>query len=774
MAVIYSKNHSFLVRVFSFFIFLFIAILFPRASHAAIGSIHGIVMSEGKPLPGATVRIAELNRITRTDAKGEFEFAKIPNGTYKVFASIIGYASGMSIVQVSDTSATMTFNLRTSAIEAEEVIVSASPYAGTSGDQYQSAESKSSQDLHESAGSSFAEKISDLPGVTVRYMGSAATRPILRGLSENEVLVLENGLRTGDVATFDPAHATPIEAESISQIDVVRGPASIMFGPNTIGGLVNVITNTIPVASENPFSGTISLSGNSVSDEYTGFFNGVYSNGGHALSISGGGLHSQDIKIPEGTYIDPASGAPFNLSRMPQTFNHTQEIGAGYSYQGDFGMIGIGAKDYEMNYGIPGVPPNSDWADVPPSTSRITLSKKSLEFRSLFVVGSKLLKQIRLNANYTDYLHSEFPTSQDSSGVHDELANSHHKKEINATLQFQHQQFGNFQGTIGLWANVENYVIGGGMPLGPNSTTTGLAGYIFEEYFAGENTKLQVALRYDYNQIHASNSTDSAFIGVDQTRTSNALTGSVGLIQKFSTEITSSLSISRSFRAPTVQELFARGFDAPSNSYFIGDSTLTPETALGIEASLKGNFTNVSFELTPYVNLITNFIYPFLTGDSTIVAGVGTLANRHFAATNARLLGFEASANYQFADYLALRASIDYVDAEDTKANVPLPKIPPMRGLLRLSYQNNIYAALVEWRLASKQDKLGDGDTPTAGYGIVNIGGGVRLFQGSVIHNITLHIDNLFNQLYRDHLSFVKDFLPQPARGARLHYDIIF
>jgi len=746
----------------------------PLLAYSATGNIHGVVKSGDKPVAGATVRILELDRGTRTNASGEFEFSSVPNGAYKIFVRIIGYASATNVVHVNDNTVETSFALRESAIEAEEVIVSASPYAGTSADQYQSAESKSTQELRESPGSSFSEKISDLPGVNVRYMGSAETRPILRGLSENEVLVLENGLRIGDVATFDPAHTTPIEAEEVSRIDIVRGPASVIYGPNAIGGLVNVITNTIPTFSENPFSGTLSLTGNSVSDEYNGFFNGVYSNSGHAFSISGGGLHSQDIHIPTGTYVDPASGVPFNLSRMPQTFNHTQEVGLGYSYQGDFGMIGIGAKDYEMNYGIPGVPTNDNFLVAVPGTSRITVFKKSLEFRSLFAVDGSLIKQIRLNANYVDYLHSEFPTVQDSSGIHDDVANNHHKKEFNATLQFQHQQMGNFQGTVGLWFNTENYVIGGGMPLGPNSVTTGFAAYIFEEYFAGENTRLQAGLRFDNNQIHASNSTDSAFLGFDQTRTSNAVTGSIGLIQKLSREMTGSLSISRSFRAPTVQELFANGFDAPSFSYFQGDSSLTPETAIGLEASLKGNFTNVSFELTPYINLINNFIYPFLTGDSTTVAGIGTLANRHFAATTASLIGFEASANFQLVQYLALRTSVDYVDAEDTKANMPLPRTPPMRGLLRLSYQDNMYAAMFEWRLASAQNKLGDGDTPTAGYGIVNLGAGMRFFQGAIVHNISLHCDNLFNKVYRDNLSFVKDFLPQPARGVRLNYNMTF
>ena len=209
-------------------------------------------------------------------------------GTYRIFVHVIGYASATNTIQVDGPFAETTFALHESAIGIEEVVVSASPYARTADDQYQSAESKSMVELHDSPGSSFAEQISDLPGVTVRGNGSAPSRPILRGLSDNRVLILENGLLTGDISTYDPAHAVPIDALSISKIDVVRGPASILYGPSTIGGLVNVITNTIPTFSTNPFSGRVSLEGNSVSDEYAGYFDGVYSNGGHALGISGG------------------------------------------------------------------------------------------------------------------------------------------------------------------------------------------------------------------------------------------------------------------------------------------------------------------------------------------------------------------------------------------------------------------------------------------------------------------------------------------------------
>ena len=747
------------------------ALLFSAPS-AVAGTIRGIVTGTGGPIAGASVRVLELDRTGRTDASGMFAFDDVRDGHYTVFVRMIGYASASLPAEAGDRSGLLTFRLRESAIEAEEIVVSGSPYPRTADDQYQSAESKSLIELHEGPGSGFAEKIADLPGVAVRYNGSAPARPVLRGLSDNRVLVLENGLRTGDISTYDPAHAVPLETAEISQVDVIRGPATILYGPSTIGGLVNVFTNTIPAASADPVSGNVSLSGNSASDEYAGYMNSVLSVGGHAIGFSAGGLHAQDVRIPSGTYVDPGSGKPFELDRMPQSFDHTQETGLGWSYTGDFGMIGIGGKHTEMNYGIPGVPPNPDWADVPPATSRIALKKNALEVRSLLETGGPLLRRIRLNAAYVDYNHAEFPTAEDSTGISDPQANHFHKQAVNATLQFEHRRLGNFQGVVGLWTDVENLTIDGDMPLGPNSLTTGFAGYVYEEYLAGEETRLQAGLRFDYNRIHTSpsaESSDSVFRTIDVARLSNALTASLGLVGSISPGVTFSLSVARSFRAPTVQELFANGLDAASATYSKGDADLTPETGFGLDASFRARTRDVVVEFSPYLNVINRYIYAFLTGDT-----LQDFPVRQFSATDARLMGFEASVTVQPLEGIALKGSVDYVNAQDTKNDIPLPFTPPLRGFLSLTYRDPRWSGVLEWRLAAAQTRLGDGDTPTAGYGILNCGAGLRLASGGLVHALSIRCENVFNREYRDNLSVIKDFLPQPARSFRFAYDLLF
>ncbi len=734
-------------------------------------SLSGTVKSDGKPLVGATVRLLELDRSERTGANGQFSFSNVPQGSYTLFARAAGYAVASKKVELN-ASATVSFDLKMTSVTLGDVVVTASPTPRFTTDQFQSVDTKSQIDFLNSAGSSWAEKLSDMPGVNIRGNGPAPARPILRGLGDNETLIIENGLRMGDLATFDPAHATPLDALGISQVDVVRGPAAILYGGNTLGGIVNVITNIVPAVSDRGVSGMVNLEANSVSNAYSGFFRNVWSGANSAFSVSAGTLHAGDIAIPAGTYEDPASGASFALKAMPQSDQHSSEAGVGYAYQGAFVSWGFGVKHFEINYGIPGDPPNADFNNVPPSTSRISQQRNTLEFRSLFATSGTMLSQVKFNASYNDYTHSEYPTEQDAGGVSDPQANHFHKRAFNGVLQFQQRRHGDMQGAFGLWANIEDLTIEGDQPLGPNSKTTGLAAYLYEEVRATESTRFMFGARFDYNGIQTrpfAQSTDPNFQTINVARATNAFTASLGAVTNFTPAVTGSINIARSFRAPTVQELFANGLDAASGTYSIGTASLGPETGFGVDASLKGNFSSVSFELSPYVNYINRYIYGFLRGDE-----IDNFPVRVFTATNARLMGFEAALTLQPSDHVALRASSDYVNAQDTQNNVPLPFIPPLRGLLRATYQNDGWTLMAEGRMAASQSRLGDGDTPTAGYTVLNVGLGYRFTQGGVVSNISLHADNLLNTVYRDNLSVIKDFIPQPGRGFRLNYELSY
>ena len=193
-----------------------------------------------------------------------------------------------------------------------------------------------------------------------------------------------------------------------------------------------------------------------------------------------------------------------------------------------------------------------------------------------------------------------------------------------------------------------------------------------------------------------------------------------------------------------------------------------------LAAAIK-TYSGFSFEVSPYLNLITNYLYSYFPGGTDTTKGDPRYSFRRYAQTDARLYGFDLTASLQLMEHWAMTLNGSYVNATAVRdSTTPLPFIPPLKGLLRLNYQDNTYSGMIEWRVAAAQNRLGTGDTPTAGYGVVNLGVGIKLVQGSMVHNISVHCDNLLDQSYRDNLSVIKDFLPQPARGFRLTYDVIF
>jgi iron complex outermembrane receptor protein len=519
-------------------------------------------------------------------------------------------------------------------------------------------------------------------------------------------------------------------------------------------------------------SGLLALDGNTGSEGFSAFSDNVATLGRSALHVGGGGVNSAATRIPSGTYTDPGSGAAFPLDEIPQSFDRSSQEMAGYSYQGARGSIGAGFRHYHMNYGIPGVPPNPAWDSVPPTTSQIVQDRNTVELRGLLQTGGAFVDRVRLNAAYNDYGHSEFPTAQDSSGVSAPQANHFHKREFNGVVQLDQRPAGRLTGTLGLWTDVQDLEISGDQPLGPDSRTTGLAGYAYEEYAAGASTLLQAGVRFDYDRIQTRPdpaSTDSVFRTSDESRLSNAVTASVGLLHRLSPHLSASLSAARSFRAPTVQELFADGLDAPSGTYTVGTASLGPEHGYGLDASLKGAFAGATFELSPYLNFVDGYIYGFLRGDT-----IQNFPVRQFGATDARLMGFEASATVAAGRSVVLEGSADYVNAEDTRQHVPLPFTPPLRGTLRASWEGMKGWGLVEWRFAASQTRLGDGDTPTDGYAVLDLGLGVRVGGRGSASEVGLYCDNVLNTVYRDNLSVIKDFLPQPGRAFRLTYQLTY
>ena len=292
---------------------------------------------------------------------------------------------------------------------------------------------------------------------------------------------------------------------------------------------------------------------------------------------------------------------------MPSTDQHVGEGGLGYSYQSDFGMIGIGAKHFETDYGVTGDPPNVNWETIPPTTSRISQQRNTVELRSLFNTLGAVFEQVRVTGSYNDYNHSEFPTAQDSSGVSDPQANHFHKQEFNGVLQFQQHPWGPSRGRsdFGLTSRISR---SRGSSRWAEFVHDGSRRDAYEELRATTHTSLQAGVRYDYNHIQTrpyAQSQDSTFQTIHTARSSDAVTASIGVVQELGAGLTATLNLADRFvhhRAGVVRERTGCLERHLLDRY----SKLGSESGYGIDPSLRGTYNRVEFEVSPYLNYINN------------------------------------------------------------------------------------------------------------------------------------------------------------------------
>ena len=402
---------------------------------------------------------------------------------------------------------TLDIALRESPMRLEDVVVSAAPDAGSPREQYQSTATKSRADFLTSPGTSFAEKISDLPGVAVRGNGSAPDRPILRGLGDNEVLVLENGLRMGDLATFDPAHATPIDALSIAQVDVVRGPATILYGPSTIGGIVNVITDIVPEVSDRRVSGTAAWQREFREPTRRPATSTTCSATSIRRSrLSAGGVHGSDIRIPSSNVRrSRAAGAEFDLDR--DAADVRSQLGSRRRLRvpgRSFGTIGIGGKHFadELRHSRRSAEPGFR-DDSAHHVAHRAAAQHGRAAAACSTSGAGCSISVRRERPRTTTTRN--PSSRPrriETGVSDPQANHFRKRRLNAVVQLLQQPWGRLHGTLGLWTQHREPQHRGRSAARPELDDDGVGRHTrTRSSRVTPNTRLQAGLRYDYNKI---------------------------------------------------------------------------------------------------------------------------------------------------------------------------------------------------------------------------------------------------------------------------------
>ncbi|NIM01874.1 MAG: TonB-dependent receptor [Acidobacteria bacterium] len=742
-------------RKCSIFFPVFIFLLTLPSSAADEGTIHGrVTTSAGDPALDVRVVIVELNRSLYVDAEGRFEFAGVPFGDYHVQALSPRFGSTVSEVTLGSPSVETALVLGQSR-HRERVVVTATRSGRGSAEVIQPVNVLDKNDLAETIQPSLGETLAQEAGIRSSFFGAGSARPIVRGQSGGRVRVLESGLGVGDASTTSPDHAVAIEPLGAEQIEILRGPATLLYGGEAVGGVVNVLDGRIPeYRASKPIGGTLQLGFDSASDERSG-----------AVALNGGGgsfaWYADAFRRDGSDYDIPGfsvRGDPLSDSGTLTNSSVESDGGSlGLSWVGESGFLGVATKAYNSNYGIPG-------EDV-----RIDLEQQRYDLRGGFDFRSGALAGLRFSIGTTDYRHVELEGT-DVGTVFDTDADE-------ARIELTHGR-SRWKGVFGAQVQRRDVDAIGAEAFLPANETEQVAVFVVEEFDPDGPVRFEFGLRSERNELSTPVMVAADPLCADPLdRDFDTLSGSAGLAWIGTSGLALGASVSSASRAPSTEELYSCGEHVATLSFEVGNPSLSEETALGLDLSLRKRSGRVSGEINLFHYDYDDYIYEFDTGTTEPPMDPAGLPVFAFTQDGAEFSGVELSGLVELKHTEALDLDLEIV-GDHVRAKLdsgdPVPRIPALSLGVGLVFNGPHWHGGARLRWYDDQTRNAPSETPTDGYTTLNANAGYRFVRGAVVHDFIVRLENVTDEEIRPHTSRLKDEVPLPGRSAGLIYKLVF
>ncbi|MGB7068169.1 MAG: TonB-dependent receptor [Pyrinomonadaceae bacterium] len=739
-----------------YFAFLF---LFAVAGSAQSPTISGkITYGEGVALHDVSIQLIQAKNSVRSNDDGTYVFTNVRPGRYTILVHMEGFAdASRSVTVTAGESVTADFRLQIASL-AEQVTVTASGTEQSIFDSFQTVNSVGFTRIMEKGATSIGEILETETGIAKRSFGPGTARPVIRGFDGDRVLVLQDGVRAGSIGSQSGDHGEAIDPMSAERIEVVKGPASLLYGSNALGGVVNVIGNDENIAHDGIRGFASIVAG--TADKQAGIAGGL-EYGLDKLMVRGN-LSSQRT----GDYRSPIGHIPNSASR-----SHSGSFSGGYyaekgwitgGYTFDIRRYGIPFAALFHDHGELGLGDRPHFDEDVDLRARRNSYRGSGGFRNL---STTLISGLQYNIDYTDYRHKEI---ESVDGI-DEVGTIFDNKTFSYRSLFEQQKFGRLSGRFGFEGFNRSYDVNGEEQLIQGTVRhNAFSAFVLEELDL-DRVKFQFGGRIESNR-YAPENADL------RDRNFTAFSGGAGVNFGLWNGGALIVNYSHSNRAPALEELYNHGPHIGNITFEIGNNDLDRETANGIDVSLRHQSGRFRLTGDVYYYLIDNFVFLApqdrnLDGQIDIEDG---LPVAKYSQANASYFGAELNANVTINQYIGVFASLDTVRAKLDEELIDLPRIPPSRAKIGFDLRFKNISVRPETIFVADQKKVFPLETPTAGYGIVNLSGSYTIGRQHVAHIISFNVYNVTNRLYRNHLSFIKELTPEVGRGLRVGYTIRF
>ena len=615
------------------------------------------------------------------------------------------------------------------------------------------------RDLRPSLGETLARQ----PGVTTSFFGPGASRPILRGMDADRVRILTDGIGSFDVSSMSADHAVALNPLTADRIEVIRGPASLLYGSSAIGGVVNLtdhrITREVPLewahidlsaalasaASERSLAGLVDLPlGN---EGLVAHADGSFQQAGDYLA--GGYIYSRTLR--DKAEVAGMPEVADTRGRVPNSDSRTWQAAAGLSWIDTGGNLGFSVSRLSSNYGIPNrLVPAAEDQPAPEEDVRIDMRQTRVDVRGELVL-SGAFDRITTRFGWADYRHDEL----EQTG---EIGASFLSKGLEGRMELVQRAHGGWKGASGLQYIARRLQAVGEEAAIPANQSTQLGLFTVQSKDFGAFA-LEAGARYEHASVQ------SAKAGFS--RSFDAWSGSIGVSVPLADGVRLSASLTHAERAPSPEELLTDGPHMATMSYEVGNPDLLPEHSHGFEAVLRGRGGGWHMEVSGFFNRFHNYIYLAPTAD--INDGLPVFAYRQ---ADARYWGMEAEGSLRLAEpgdfKVDLTGLVDFVRADLLGGGGSVPRIPPLRFIAGLEAEGDMFGGRLEAEHATRQGRVAASETPTDGWTMLNASVTWRPWGKARQTAIVASLNNLTGAEARRHSSVLKDVAPLPGRDFRL------
>jgi iron complex outermembrane recepter protein len=652
------------------------------------------------------------------------------------------------------------------AIELSTIAVTANPLGVSSDELVVPVATLSGRELTHRREATLGETLKFVPGVSTTSFGPNASRPIIRGLDAERVRILQNGIGVLDASSLSFDHAVAIDPLIIEQIDVVRGPAALLYGGSAVGGVVNAIDHRIPKQAIDGLTGRSEIRYGGPATERSGAIVLDAGNGLLTFHADAYARETNDLKIPgfagskRERRAHPEESQDKHKLRNTAAENHGGALGVSLALEN--GYAGISYSTYDNKYGVPGHGHEEDHGDGDDHGDEgVLIDQRSQRFdfdSELRDLGS-VIERVRVRMAHTNYRHEELEGS--------EVATSLRNRGLEGSVEAKHADLGLLSGVIGLQFQNSRFEASGEEAFVPSSRTFSRGVYLYEE-LPLDRLKLSFGGRVDHVEVDAQASDRFS------TARSNSFTPTsvaIGGVYKLTQNWSFATNLSHNERAPAYFELYANGPHLATQTFEIGNPDAKVERAHGIDGQIRWNTDKHSFSVGAYYTRFQNFIGLFSTGNQVdeegVIAADGELIEAQYRQVPADFRGLEAQGRFRIFDRLGnldLNLRADYVRATDRDSDDPLPRISPLKLGAGLDYRLQRMGARLDVLHAFNQSRNAENEFPTDGYTLVNATVSYRL---PVQYNLELYARgyNLLDQEIREHTSFLKEIAPLGGRS---------